>query len=104
MRLKESEIYSLMQVFRSFGLLPACKVLLFGSRIDEMKRGGDIDLLLVCPETLYSSILEKKFRIKAELEFAVGEQRVDLTLATPQKLESDPFLVSIRPSAIEISI
>lgn len=104
MRLNQKEISSLLKVFENFQLLSECKVFLFGSRLDKQKKGGDIDLLLVCPEHLYSNILENKFRIKSELEFVVGEQRVDLTLATPQKLETELFLKSIKTNAVELSI
>lgn len=102
MRLSPKEISSLTNVFKNFGLIPYCKVFLFGSRTDSSKKGGDIDLLLVCPESGYKEILEKKLLIKAELEFSVGEQRVDLTLATNDKLDNEPFFLSIRDQLIEL--
>ncbi len=103
MRLTQKEVSSILSVFRNLELLPECKIFLFGSRLDQQKKGGDIDLMVVCPEYLYLKILENKFRIKSEIEFVVGEQRVDLTLATPQKLESELFLKSIKDEAIELS-
>ncbi len=102
MRLSPKEASALLNVFKSFGLIPDCKVFLFGSRVDSTKKGGDIDLLLLCPESRYQQILEKKYLIKAELEFSVGEQRVDLTFATLDKLDKEPFLLSIRDQLMEL--
>ncbi|MFN7904325.1 MAG: nucleotidyltransferase domain-containing protein [Pseudobdellovibrionaceae bacterium] len=89
-------------VLTELQLLPSCKIFLFGSRLYDNKKGGDIDLLLLCSEVSYKNILNMKFKIKAELEFALDEQRVDLTIATQFSLDSDPFLLSIRDELNEI--
>lgn len=102
MRLRQKEISSLTNVFKKYKLLPDCKVFLFGSRLDINKKGGDIDLLLLCPENQYKNILEKKLLIKSELEFSVDDQRVDLTLTTLNKLKTDPFLLSIQNQIREL--
>ena len=44
MRLKENEIIQIKQSFES--VFQTGKFYLFGSRIDETKKGGDIDLFL----------------------------------------------------------
>jgi len=52
-------------------------VYLFGSRVDDSKRGGDIDLYVNVPE-----VLENKARailkFNADLQIALGEQRIDV--------------------------
>lgn len=59
------------------------KVWLFGSRVDDSKRGGDIDLL-VCPdETLGLSLLAGKIRLLNKLEAQIGERKVDVIVKTP---------------------
>lgn len=64
---------------------PAAKIYLFGSRADDSKRGGDIDLLV------FSSILTEKDRrkIKLKLYDLLGEQKIDLLMAQDT---SDPFV------------
>ena len=44
----------------------------------------------------FKKILDMKFKIKSELEFALDEQRVDLTITTESILNSDPFLLSVK--------
>lgn len=96
MRISPNEISKIKNVLTEFQLLPSCKIFLFGSRLYDYKKGGDIDLIFLCPESSYKNILEMKFRIKSELEFALDEQRVDITIATESLLNSDPFLLSVR--------
>ncbi len=48
---------------------------LFGSRVDDNKKGGDIDLLLLTIEKIESS---KKRKILREIKNLIGEQKIDL--------------------------
>jgi len=48
---------------------------LFGSRVDDNKKGGDIDLLLLTKEKIES---ERKRRILREIKNLIGEQKIDL--------------------------
>ena len=74
MRLKEKEILVLTQTVKS--LSQDVKIFLFGSRVDDKKRGGDIDLLI-----LSDSLGRKKIR-KLRVEFFkhFGEQKLDIFL------------------------
>jgi uncharacterized protein len=96
MRISQNEISKIKNVLTEFQLLPDCKIFLFGSRLYDYKKGGDIDLILLCPESSYKNILDMKLRIKSELEFTLDEQRVDLTITTESNLNSDPFLLSVK--------
>lgn len=58
------------------------EVYLFGSRVDDSKKGGDIDLYIIPSkkndvEELYS----KKIKFLVSLSLAIGEQKVDVVIA-----------------------
>ncbi len=72
------------------------KIYLFGSRVDENKRGGDIDLLILSSKLTRKDIRE--IRIEFCKEF--GEQKIDILLDTPTP--SNPFTQLIFPKAIEL--
>jgi predicted nucleotidyltransferase len=55
-------------------------VWLFGSRVDDRRRGGDIDLL-VRPSALQSKpSLASKVRFLNKLEVRIGERKVDVVV------------------------
>ncbi|PWU15539.1 MAG: hypothetical protein C5B49_11655 [Bdellovibrio sp.] len=102
MRLKGSELRSiLVTISRHTKGLP-CQVYLFGSRADDAKLGGDIDLLIVADEPLKSSLLERKGRLKSDLSQSLNDQRVDVTVASSEDLVRDDFLKSIFPGAVSL--
>ncbi len=57
-------------------------VRLFGSRLDDAARGGDIDLLLELPHPIDSPALLAA-RLGARLMRALGGRRVDVLLTAP---------------------
>ena len=76
MRLTNYEIFVIKtQVALIFG--SNAKVYLFGSRIFDSKKGGDIDLLIVTAEnTIYSR--EKTNLLNVNLILALGDQKIDI--------------------------
>lgn len=56
-------------------------VSLFGSRVDDQKRGGDIDLLIT--PAAHDETLRRKIRFLVLLERALGERRIDVLIARP---------------------
>ena len=54
-------------------------VRLFGSRADDSRRGGDIDLHILAGDSNRVS-LENEIRFRVALEEKIGEQRVDVLL------------------------
>ncbi len=94
MRLNNNEIKVLKDKLKS--LSKEAKLFLFGSRTDDTKKGGDIDLLVV------SDILTKKDIRKLRIEFFknFGEQKLDIVLDN-SKL-SNPFTKIIYKKAIAL--
>jgi len=58
---------------------PGTEVYLFGSRVDDSRRGGDIDLYIVPGER--TELFEKKGRFLARLWSLLGEQKIDVVIA-----------------------
>jgi predicted nucleotidyltransferase len=83
MRLSDQERQSIRKILLE--LDPNAQIYLFGSRVDDDKKGGDIDLLI-----LSSKITEKNRRlIKLKLYDALGEQKIDLIITSDT---ADPFV------------
>jgi len=64
----------------------AAQIWLFGSRVDDRRRGGDIDLLVrpptdraADPETAWRD----KLRLLGQLERRLGERKIDVVLEAP---------------------
>jgi uncharacterized protein len=67
-------------------------VFLFGSRVDDAKRGGDIDLLIETPKPLApAELVERRTRFAARLYRALEEQRIDVLVTA--RAEPDPRAV-----------
>ena len=51
-------------------------IYLFGSRVDDSKKGGDIDLYLVVKDHI--DLFEKKIKFLARVHREIGEQKIDI--------------------------
>ena len=82
MRLTPEQIDTIRATAReTFG--PEARVWLFGSRVDDNIRGGDIDLLISSD----SSILDrerKRLRFVARLQLRLGDQPIDALVLDPE--------------------
>lgn len=92
MRISQEEIKVLKEKLKTISL--SAKLYLFGSRVDDTKRGGDIDLLIVSNE------MSKKDLRSLRIEFFkhFGEQKIDILL-DDGKFE-EPFVKHIMKKAI----
>jgi len=74
MRLEKNEIFIIKSTFEK--IFGSGDIYLFGSRIDDNKKGGDIDLYLI---TNYDFNKELEFRIL--LQEKLGEQKIDIVFS-----------------------
>lgn len=93
MRLKEYEQKAIVSTVKS--LDQSAHVYLFGSRVDDSKKGGDIDLLVM--STKLTS--DDKRAIKMKLYELIGEQKIDIVLAAD---DSDPFVKLALEGGVEL--
>ncbi len=78
MRLEQYEIDGIKKAFvESF---EEGKIYLFGSRVDDSKRGGDIDLYLV-PAKRFDDERKRRRDFLIKLDEYIGEQKIDAILA-----------------------
>ena len=82
MRLSPEQIAQIRQsATETFG--PDARVWLFGSRVDDSKLGGDIDLLIQSDPMPAYETLTRKIRFLGNLEKALGERKIDVVIETP---------------------
>ena len=80
MRLTQYEINSIKKAFKE--IFESGDIYLFGSRVDDTKRGGDIDLFIDLTYKLDTKeLLNKKSKFKLALYDIIGEQKIDVVIS-----------------------
>ena len=64
------------------------EIWLFGSRVDDRRKGGDIDLYI---ETATEMQLMAQLRLMSKLQRALGFRKIDLIIRTPNSPERPIF-------------
>lgn len=65
---------------------------LYGSRVNDDLRGGDIDLLLIASSTdQHAKLLNNKYNLLVSIKKNIGDQKIDLTIVTKDMLQTDAF-------------
>ncbi len=82
MRLQEHEREIIKQIVRNFD--QDAEIYLFGSRVYDNQKGGDIDLLIISDKINNADKRKLRLRLYDEL----GEQKIDIVLA---KDKEKPF-------------
>ncbi len=92
MRLKKEDIKSIKRITKEcFGV--NAQIYLFGSRVDNKKRGGDIDLYI---ETkMKENIFEQKLKMIRMLHYILGEQKIDIVI---NNYTTDKFIFRVAKS------
>ncbi|QOC23763.1 nucleotidyltransferase domain-containing protein [Wenzhouxiangella sp. AB-CW3] len=60
------------------------RVWLFGSRLDDSRRGGDIDLLIEAPGRDSRELARARIRFLARLKLKLGDRRIDVIASSGQ--------------------
>ena len=76
MRLNDNEIIAIKTTFNE--IFKDGVIYLFGSRIDDSKKGGDIDLYISTPDK--KNLVSKKIDFLVQLKRKIGEQKIDVVL------------------------
>jgi predicted nucleotidyltransferase len=94
MRLQKSEIENLKKSTYQYD--NQAKIYLFGSRVDDNKRGGDIDLLIISKKIMRQEVRMIKFSFYDEF----GEQQLDILL--DDGTLNDPFKKMIFTKSVKL--
>ena len=65
---------------RHFGVPPR----LCGSRVDDSRRGGDIDLYIEAADLSAKEAFQREMRMGADLHRDLGERKIDIAINTGQ--------------------
>lgn len=82
MRLSDEQARLIVRTARELAG-PQASVRLFGSRVRDELRGGDIDLLVECPRPVAKPVWLAA-RITARLQRALGDRKIDVLVVDPQ--------------------
>ena len=80
MRLTKQEIKAIKESFLE--IFGSGNIYLFGSRVDDKKRGGDIDLYIDLKNSLnFTTIFDKKIEFLGQIQAKIGEQKIDVIIS-----------------------
>ena len=90
MRLTSTQYHAIKKYFHDvFG---EGEIYLFGSRVDENRRGGDIDLYVRTPNL--QNLMRKKVDFLSKLKHDIGEQKIDVVFDRHKHRAIDKIVLS----------
>lgn len=97
MRLTPEEIAGIKDaVAETFG--PEASVRLFGSRVNDALKGGDIDLLVEVPAGM--GTLRKEIACEIAIIDRIGEQKIDVLLVEPGRRPGAIHEIALRDGVV----
>jgi NADPH:quinone reductase-like Zn-dependent oxidoreductase len=79
-------------------------VFLFGSRVDDSKRGGNIDLLVEIPEAIApAELVRRRTRLVSRIYRLLDEQRIDIVIATQGQQDSREVIAAAKREGIQVA-
>jgi len=75
-------------------------VWVFGSRVDDSKRGGDIDLLIQTNLVDINALMRAEITLLTQLQRKLGEQKIDILLDYPTRTSHPPILAIAKQTGI----
>lgn len=101
MRLTQSEIAGIVLAITSFLNGKNAELRLYGSRVNDNLKGGDIDLLLIVDyEGFAETIKLQKHMLLSEIKKQLGDRKIDVLIVSRDTMESDVFFTMIYPESV----
>jgi uncharacterized protein len=103
MRLQAKEVDAIAQAARE-AFTPGTAVFLFGSRVDDSKRGGDIDLLVEIPQDMLpAELVRRRTRFVSRIYRLLDEQRIDVVIATQDQQDSRAVVAAAKREGLRVA-
>jgi len=99
MRITDKEREAFISVISKYVASPS-ELRLFGSRVDDNALGGDFDLLIIVEEVSRETLSANKAEILSQIKETIGEQKIDLLIATPESVNKSAFVKTILPGSV----
>ncbi len=101
MRLTAEQIVAIKETAgKHFG--KGASVRLFGSRADDSRRGGDIDLYITTDLPDVEKIIKAEIQFLAELKRRIGDQKIDVLVDYPARKRHPPIFTVARETGIPL--
>lgn len=102
MRLSEQQCSIIREAAaENFGA--TANVWLFGSRVDDAARGGDIDLYIEAATDNADEVIEAKLGFLVALYKKLGEQKIDVMIRRPGFKENLPIYQVAKQTGVKLS-
>lgn len=102
MRLTKQEVSSIKVACGEFINDIEPEIYLYGSRVDDKLKGGDIDLIWVVNDAVENSLNINKYKVLAKIKTLIGDQKIDLSIASREKISEDYFLTDAMRNAVQL--
>lgn len=101
MRLTPQQAQRIIRAITPFLAGNSAELRLYGSRVYDDRKGGDIDLLLLVENpACIVTLTENKHHILAALKKQLGDQKIDLLIANKSTVNENHFLTLVYPESI----
>jgi len=81
---------------------PDVELRLFGSRVDDDRRGGDIDLYVGTKEGCVERLVRAELDFLVKVKSRIGEQKIDLLLDYPSRRHRPPIFEIARTTGVPL--
>jgi predicted nucleotidyltransferase len=100
MRLSEHEILAIKQTFLKY-FDDKDELWLFGSRIDDQKKGGDIDLYVYTKEPDIAKAFNAKISFLVDVKLLIGDQKIDMVIHA-KAMQDAPIYQEARKTGVKL--
>jgi len=102
MRLQSKEIEIIAQAAKD-AFISGTSVFLFGSRVDDSKRGGDIDLFVELPEAISpADMVRSRTRFVSRIYRLLDEQRIDVIISIQGTQDSREVVTTAKREGLKV--
>ena len=103
MRLQPKEIDAIAQAAQD-AFASGTAVFLFGSRVDDRKRGGDIDLLVEVPVALSpTELVRRRTHFVSRIYRLLNKQRIDVIITAQDQPASQAVVATAKREGIKVA-